>query len=136
VNRLLKSITLVSVFASWITLPSCTPKFNSDMSLQQEANELQQRTLPPGSRLVNENRLTRQTWGASARWEFESNYGGDAYNRWVTSRLRPDFQGRETANSGLRFSKYAHGDVETLSVDTALSSGALHVAVKLELYPD
>jgi hypothetical protein len=136
VNRLLKSITVVFVFAAWITLPSCAPKFNSDRSLQQEANELQQRTLPPGSRLVNEDRLTRQNWGASARWEFESNYGADAYNRWVTSRLRPDFQARETANSVLRFSKYAHGDVEALSVETALSSGALHVAVELEIYPD
>jgi hypothetical protein len=73
---------------------------------------------------------------ASANWEIESNYGPDAYKRWVTSRLRPDFQIRETANSHLQFSTYAHGDEETLSMETASSFGILHIAVKLEIYPD
>ena len=135
-NRLLKSITAVSVFAAWLTLPSCTPTFSSDMSLQQEASEIQHRTLPPGSRLVKQRPLTFQAWGASASWELESDYGPDAYKSWATSRLRPDFQVRETANSRLRFSKDAQGDVETLSLETALSSGTLHVEVKLEIYPD
>jgi hypothetical protein len=136
VNKLLKSITVVFVFAAWMTLPSCAPKPNSDMSLQQEASDLQQRTLPPDSRLVSQHPLTRQGRGASASWEFDSNYAPDAYNRWVTSRLRPDFEVRETTNSHFRFSKYTHGDEETVSVETASSSGTPHVAVKLEAYPD
>jgi len=119
-----------------MTLPSCTPKFNADMSLQQVANELQQRTLPPGSRLVNQRPFTVQVWGASASWELESDDGPDAYKSWVTRRLRPDFQVRETANSHLRFSKDAHGDVETLSLEMVSSTGTLHVAVKLDIYPD
>lgn len=135
-NGLLKSIIAAWVLSAWMGLPSCTPKFDSDMSLQQEAKELQQRTLPPGSRLVNQHPLTLQGLGASASWEIESDYGPDAYKSWVTSRLRPDYRVGETANSGLRFSKYAHGDEETLSLETASSSGTLHVAVKLEIYPD
>jgi len=75
-------------------------------------------------------------WGANASWEFDSKYAPDSYHRWVTSKLRPDYRVGETANSGLRFSKYAHGDEETLSLETASSSGTLHVAVKLEIYPD
>ena len=135
-NRFLKSMIAASVLSAWVTLPSCTPKIDSDTYLQQEASDLQQRTLPPDSRLVNQHPLTHQGSGASASWEFDSNYAPDTYNRWVTSRLRPDFQVRETANSRLRFSKYAHGDEETLSVETASSSGTLHVTVKLEIYPD
>ena len=60
----------------------------------------------------------------------------DAYKIWVTTRVRPDFQVRETSNSHLRFTKYAHGDDETLSVQTTPSSRALHVTIKLEIYPD
>ena len=135
-NRLLKSIIAACVLSVWTTLPSCAPKIDSDAYLQQEASDLQQRTLPPDSRFVNQHPLTHQGLGASAGWEFDSNYAPDAYNRWVTSRLRPDFQVRETANSRLQFSKYAHGDEEKLSVETASSSGTLHVAVKLEIYPD
>jgi len=107
-----------------------------DTYLQQEASELQQRTLTPDSRLVNRHPLAHQGLGASASWEFDSNYDRDAYNHWVTSRLRPDFQVGETGNSALRFSKYAHGDQKTLSVETTSSPGALHVTVKLEIYPD
>jgi hypothetical protein len=136
VNRLLKSIIAFFILAAWMTLPSCTPKIDSGANSQQEANELQQRTLPPGSHLVNQRPFTFQAWGASASWEIESDYSPDAYKSWVTSRLRPDFQVRATANSGLRFIKVVQGDVETLSVVTASSSGTLHVAVKLETYPD
>ncbi|MGD0225008.1 MAG: hypothetical protein ABSF71_21990 [Terriglobia bacterium] len=135
-NGLLKSIIAACVLSAWMGLPSCTPKFDSDMSLQQEANELQQRTIPSGSRLVSQHPLSRQGWGANASWEFDSKYAPDSYHRWVTSKLRPDYRVGETANSGLRFSKYAHGDEETLSLETASSSGTLHVAVKLEIYPD
>jgi hypothetical protein len=117
-------------------LPSCTPTFNSDMPFQPEASDLQQRTIPSGSYLVNQHPLTRREWGASASWEIESDYSSDAYKSWVTSRLRPDFQVRETANSRLRFSKDAQGDVETLSMEMVSSTGTLHVAVKLEIYPD
>ena len=92
--------------------------------------------IPPDSHTVNQHPLTLQGLRATASWEFDSSDAPDAYKRWVTSRLRPDFQVRETANSGLRFSKYAHGDEETLSVETASSSGTLHVTVKLEIYPD
>jgi hypothetical protein len=136
VNRLLNSIVAACALSVWATLPSCTPNSDSDTYLQQQASELQRRTLPPDSRLVNQHPLTHQGLGASASWGFESNYGPDAYNHWVTNGLRPDFQVRETANSGLRFSKYAHGDEETLSVETASSSGTLHVTVKLEIFPD
>lgn len=135
-NWHLKSMIAAAVFSAWMILPSCTPKIDSDKYLQQEASDLQQRTLPSDSRLVNQHPLTHQESGASASWEFDSNYAPDAYNRWVTSRLLPDFQPRETASSRLRFSKYAQGDVETLSVETASSSGTLHVTVKLEIYPD
>jgi hypothetical protein len=136
VNRLLKSIISACVLSAWTMLPSCAAKIDSDAYLQQEASDLQQQTLPHDSRLVNQHPLTLQGLGASASWEFELNYAPDAYNRWVTSRLRPDFQARETANSSLRFSKYVHGDEETLSVETGSSSGTLHVAVKFEIYPD
>lgn len=135
-NRQLKSIIAACVLSTWTTLPSCTPKIYSDDYLQQEVNEVQQRTLPPGSRLVNQRPLTFQALEASASWEVESDDGPDAYKSWVTSRLRPDFQVHATANSGLRFSKYAHGDVETLSVEMVPSTGTLHVAVKLDIYPD
>jgi len=136
VNRLLKFIIAASALSVWISQPSCTPKIDSDAYLQQEASELQQRTMPPDSRLVNQHLLTLQAWGASASWEIESDDGPGTYKSWVTSRLRPDFQVRETANSRLQFSKDAHGDVETISIETASSSGTLHVAVKLEIYPD
>ncbi len=135
-NRLLKCTIAFSVFAAWITLPSCTPKTDPDTYLEQEASDLQRRTIPPGSRLINQHPLTFQGLGASASWEFDSNYAPDAYNRWVASALKPDFQVRETTNSRLRFSKDALGDVETLSVETASSSGTLHVTVKVEIYPD
>ena len=135
-NRLLKSIIAACILSVWISLPSCTSETDSDAYLQQEASDLQLRTMPPDSRLVNEQPLSLRESGASASWEFESDYAPDAYNRWVTGKLRPNFQVREAANSGLRFSRYAHGDVETLSVEAASSSGTLHVAVKLEIYPD
>jgi hypothetical protein len=135
VNRLLNSIVAACALSVWTTLPSCTQKIDSDTYLQQQASELQQRTLPPDSRLVNQHPLTHQGLGASASWEFESSYAPDAYKSWVTGRLQPDFQVRETANSRLLFSKDAQGDVETLSLETAASSGTLHVAVKLEIYP-
>jgi hypothetical protein len=133
-NRFLKSIIAASLFSMGMgmMLPNCTPKIDSDAYLQREANELQRRTLRPHSRLADQNPLTLQGLGAIAGWEFESNYDPDAYNRWVTTRLRPDFQVRETAYPGLRFSKYARGDVETLSVETVSSSGTLHVTVKRE----
>ena len=134
--RLLKSITAVSVFAAWMTLPSCPPKIDSDTYLRQEASELQLRTMPPDSRLVNQGPFAFQAWGASASWEIESDYSPDAYKSWVTSRLRPDFQVRETEDPPLRFSRCAHGDEETVSVETTSSSGTLHVTVKLEIYPD
>jgi len=130
-NWHLKSMVAVSVLSAWVTLPSCTPKIDSDTYLQHEASELQQRTIPSGSHRVNQHPLTRRRWGASADWELEPDYGPDAYKSWVTSRLRPDFQVRETANSRLRFSKDAQGDVETLSVEMVSSTGTLHVAVKL-----
>jgi hypothetical protein len=136
VNKLLKSIIAASALSVWIALPSCAPKIDPDTYLQQEVSEVQQRTEPAHSHLVNQHPLSLQGWGASASWEFESNYSPDAYNRWVTSRLRPDFHVRETEDPPLRFSKYAHGDEETLSVETASSSGALHVTLKLEMYPD
>jgi hypothetical protein len=132
----LKSVVAVSVLSAWVTLPSCTPKIDSGTYLQQEASEIRQRSLPPDSRLVTQRPLALQGLGASASWEFESNYAPDAYDRWVTSKLRPDFQVRETANSRLRFSKDAHGDVETLSMEMVSCTGTLHVAVKLEIYPD
>jgi len=135
-NRFLKSMIAASLLSAWMTLPSCTPKFDSEQYLQQEVSSLQLRTLPPDSRLVNQHLPTRQSLGASTSWEFDSNYTSDAYNRWVTSRLRPDFQVRETAGSPLHFSKYAHGDEETISVETTTSSGTLHVALNLEIYPD
>ena len=135
-NGRLKSITAVSVFVAWMTLPSCTREFNPDISLQREVKELQERTLPPGSRLVNQHPLTLQGLGASASWEIESDYSPDACKRWVTGRLQPDFQVHETANSGLRFNKFAHGDEEALSLETASSSGTPQIAFKLEIYPD
>ncbi len=135
-NMFLKSIIAASLFSMGMMLPNCTPKTDSDTYLQREANELQRRTLPPHSRLVDQHPLTLQGLEVTAGWEFESNYDPGAYHHWVTNSLRPDFQIRETANSGLRFSKYAHGDVETLSVETASSSGTLQVTVKLEIYPD
>ncbi len=135
-DRLLKSIIAASVLSVWATLPGCTPMIGSDTWLQQEASDLQQRTTPSGSHLLDQHPITRGEWGASASWEIESHDSPDIYKDWVTSRLRPDFQVRPTANSGLRFSKYVQGDVETLSLETASPSGTLHVAVKLEIYPD
>lgn len=135
-NRLLKSFIAACVLSVWISLPSCTSETDSDRYLQQEVRQLQLRTMPPDSSFVNQQPLSLTEAGASASWEFESNYTPDAYNRWVAGKLRPDFEVHATANSPLRYSMYAHGDEETLSVKTASSSGALHVAVKLEIYPD
>jgi hypothetical protein len=135
-NRHLKSIIAASALSVWIALPSCAPKIDSDTYLQEEVSQVQQRTLPPGSRLVNQHPLTLQELGAYASWELDSNYAPDAYIRWLTSGLRPDFQVCATANSRLQFSKYVHGDEETLSLETASYSGTLRVAVKLEIYPD
>ncbi len=135
-NRLLNSIIAACALSVWMALPSCTPTFDSDAYLHHEVSDLQQRTIPSGSQLVNEHPLTRREWGASASWEIESDYSPDAYRNWVTSALRPDFQVREAANSHLVFSKDVQGDAETLSLETTSSSGTLHVAVKLEVYPD
>ena len=120
-----------------MTLPSCTPRIDSDTYLQQEYSDIQQRTLPPDPRLISQHPFEIQRSGVRAGWEFESNYAPEAYSRWVTSRLQPDFQVLETDISHLRFSKGARGgDVETLSLETVSSSGTLHVDVKLEIYPD
>lgn len=135
-NKLLKRIIAFSTFAAWVALPSCTSKIDTGTYLQQEFSEIQQRTIPPNSRLINQHAIAIQELGASAGWEFESNFAPEAYGRWVTSRLQPDFKVRETTNSRLRFSKEARGDVETLSLEMVSSSGTLHVIVKLEIYPD
>jgi len=135
VIRLSKSV-VVSLLATCMTLASCAPKIDSDAYLQHEAGDIQLRTLPPGSRLVNQRPLTLQGLGASADWELECAYSPDEYRSWVTSRLRPDFQVHETHNSQLRLSKDVHGDVETLSLELVSSTGTLHVVVKLEIYPD
>jgi hypothetical protein len=136
VNKLLKSIIAFSTLAVWVALPGCTSETDPGTYLQQEFSDIQQRTIPPNSRLINQHAIAIEELGASAGWEFESNYVPEAYGRWVTSRLQPDFQVRETANSRLRFSKEARGDVEMLSVETVSSSGTLHIIVKLEIYPD
>jgi len=136
VNWFLKFMIAAVALSAWIGLLSCAPKIDSDTYLQQEVSDLQRRTIPPDSRRINQHSFTRRELGASASWDFESDDAFDAYKSWVTSRLRPDFQARETINSRLRFSKDVQGDVETLSLETASSSGALHVAVKLEIYPD
>ena len=136
-NKPLKAIVAFLTFAVWMTLSSCTSRIDSDTYLQQEFRDIQQRTLPPDSRLISQDPFTIQRSGVSAGWEFESNYAPEAYSRWVTSRLQPDFQVREADVSHLRFSKEARGgDVETLYLETVSSSGTLNIDVKLEIYPD
>lgn len=135
-SRLLKTIIIVFVLVAWGTLPSCLSEVSSETHLQQEASHLQERTTPPDSRLVSQDPPTIQAGVACASWEFQTNYSADAYKRWLINRLQPDFQVHEAPNSGLRFNKYAQGDVEMLTVKTASSSGILQVAVKLEVYPD
>jgi hypothetical protein len=136
VNRGLRTAIAVSVLSAWGYLPSCTPATQPDTYLEREVRELQQRTMPADSHLVRQHSPAIQGWAARADWEFESNYSPDAYFRWVTGRLEPDFRIHETANSPRRFSRYTQGNVETVSIETASASGALHVAIKFELYPD
>ena len=135
-NRFLKTVIAACVLTAWGTFPSCIPEVSADAQIQREAADLQERTVPLDSHLLAHHSLALQGWIASADWEFLSNYSADAYYHWVTSKLRADFQIHETSNSYLQFSKDADGDVETLSIKTAPSSGMLRVAVKLEIYPD
>ena len=126
----------VSVLSAWGTFASCTSEVSPDTQIIQEATDLQKRTIPPGSRLLAQHPIALHESVARADWEFLSNYSTDGYNRWVDGKLREDFQSHQAFSSNQRYSKAAHGDVETLSIETAESPGALRVVVKLEIYPD
>lgn len=135
-NRRLKRAFLVYAMSAGLGMPCCAFQPSSRTHLEREVQQLHWITIPPHSHLVSQHAATIKGWDATADWEFQSDYSADAYQRWVTRRLREDFQIRQASGSYLRFTKDAQGDVETLSLMTAPSAGALQVTVKLDLYPD
>jgi hypothetical protein len=135
-SRPLKSVIALSMFSVWAVLSACTLNPNPDTYLQREVEHLQELTIPLDSHLVNQHPPEIQGWVVRADWEFQTNYSADAYNSWVAEKLRPDFQAHGSPGSPARFSKYDHGDVETLSVEAAPFAGMLRVTLNLVIYPD
>lgn len=135
-SRGLRAAIAALVLSAWGSLPSCTSEARSDTYLRQEVTELQERTIPADSHLVSDHPPVIQGWVARASWEFESSLSPATYTLWVTSRLEPEFRMHQAANSPRRFSRYTQGDVEAVSIETASTSGTIHVAVKVELCPD
>jgi hypothetical protein len=135
-SRGLRAAIAAMVLSAWGSLPSCASEARPDTYLRQEVTELQKRTIPADSHLVSNHPPAIQGWVGRASWEFESSLSPATYNLWVTSRLKPDFRMHQAANSPLRFSRYKQGDVEAVSIETASTSGTIHVAVKVEFCPD
>ena len=136
VNRFMSIAIATSLLSAGGIFSACTSDVSLDTRMRQEAEDLQKRTIPPNSSLLVEHSPTIEKWVARADWQFETDYSPDAYNHWVASKLQPDFQLRQTPNSGMRFSKHYQGDVETLSVTAVATAGVLRVTVRLEIYPD
>ena len=136
VSRLLKSVLALSMLAACAALSSCTFDPSPDTHLQRKVEHLQELTIPAGSHLIDQHPPTIQGWVARADWEFQTNYSADAYSGWVAEKLRSNFQAYGSPGCPRRFSRYDHGDVETLSVVTVPFGGMLRVTVKLEIYPD
>jgi hypothetical protein len=136
-KRLRKKRMVVGFMLSVLgTLSGCISESSPETNLQQEVEDLQKRTIPDGSHLLDRHVPTIHGWVATADWQFETNYSADGYNEWLGDKLRPDFQVHEGASSPTRFSRFSRGDVEMLSVVAAPSPGMLRVTVKLEIYPD
>jgi len=135
-NMLLRTVIALLMLLAWGTLTCCTSETSPDTHLQQEVDHLQKRTIPPGSRLIDQHLPAIHGWVARADWKFQTNRGADTYNEWLADKLRPDFQIHQGASSSTRFSKHDQGDVVMLSVATTPSAGMLRVTVKLEIYPD
>ena len=135
-NMLLKTVIVVFTLSAWGTLTSCTSETSPDTHLQQEAECLQKRTIPPDAHLIDQHLPAIHGCVARADWEFQTSYRADTYYEWLAHKLQPDFHIHHGASSSTRFSKNYQGDVEMLSVATTPSAGILRVTVKLEIYPD
>lgn len=131
-----RSVMTLSLLSAWCALSACTFDPSPDTQLPREVENLQTLTIPPQSQVVDRHPPTIHGWVARADWEFRTNSSADAYNNWVAKRLQPDFRACQSSTSPACFSKYDHGDAETLSIATVPLAGMLQVTVELEIYPD
>jgi hypothetical protein len=99
--------------------------------------KLQERTLPPGAKILNLTGPTEDEWGQKARWELETEMTWQTYKTWVSRELlREGFRADSVQESGLILRKPLPGDALTLNVEKLSNSPRLHVRVTFTALPD
>jgi len=129
-TRLGAVLTLLGLFLS------CEGHNNPGGFLRQETEELQRRTVPPGSEALVRSGPTQEGWTKIERWEFETSWDWSKYQAWVTSDLQPDFGVQHVGESHLRFVRHLTGDAEKVDIGATSNGVRLHIKVTLTTYPD
>jgi len=103
--------------------------------VREHVEELKNRTIPPGGKIIANSNPNLGHWSATANWEFEADWSEREYRRWIIAQLHRGFGDPRMIKSRLVFLGRFNGDVETLTVGTTPGSSKLQVRVTLEIYP-
>jgi hypothetical protein len=113
------------------TLATCGPPADP---IRTDVDSVQQRTLPPGGRLVVPAVLTRRTQSVQASWRLETEMSWRQYAPWVESQLR-EFRVAERADGRLRLSRQLAGDLYVVELVAAPGSAPLTVEASFVATP-
>lgn len=106
------------------------------MPLRQEIARVEQLTVPPGAPILISSGPDQGSTGATAHWEFSTEWSSVQYIRWVDPRLSDRFRALRATEFQLVFSRYLDGDSESVKIEVVSEHPRLNVRVTLEVYPD
>jgi hypothetical protein len=113
---------------------ACAREVDPDAALKARLAELQERTLPPGSRIVNSSGLIRSQFSVAASWELETGWDWQKYSEWIRSQL-VGFEVIRTDGGEIVFSQPVGGDTESITVKAVSTSQKSRIQVRFKIYP-
>jgi hypothetical protein len=112
---------------------ACAREVDPDAALKVRLAELQERTLPPGSRIANSSGLIRSQFSVAASWEFETDWDWQKYSEWLRSQL-VGFEAIRSNSGEIVFSRPVGNDTESITVRALSTSQRLQVHVSFRMY--
>ncbi len=104
--------------------------------LKREILSLQERTMPPGAKVVEKTNVVRNGTTASSKWEYETDWDWEEYSTWVSNNLAPDYEAMMGGKTNLQFRRRLSGDVFTLQIESGMSNTVQRIRVEFRASPD
>jgi hypothetical protein len=112
---------LVFLFANLVTV-ACTHSQELPFT-EHEIQELRNRTVPEGGRLVATSKAVKDQFGVRATWDIETTSDNRVYFQWLKSQLSPEYHVTTETGLTITFTNETVGDSYSLEVSRNALSG-------------